>query len=442
MKNKDRMQLAEWAVEYAAKCGAAQSSVAISNSRNIEIEFRDKKLEKLKESTQNSLSLQVFTQKRYSGHSTNDLRKEELKKFVEEAVAATKYLSEDEFRSLPDSKYYPTEDDLNRDLKLMDKSYEKVNSENRVKMASEIEEAAMSVSDLIISATDGYYDSYYETTRVHSNGLKAETSGTSFSAGAEVTVKDKDGGRPEDWFYAGTRFVNELPSPEILGKTAAKRALQKIGQKKIESGNYVMLVENRTSSRLLSLFNQAMSARAIQQKSSFLDGMLGKKIAHEKLTVIDNPFLEKGLGSRCFDGEGIAAKKRTVIDKGILKTYYIDYYYGKKLGWEPTSGSASNILLEYGTKSFEQMLKELDRAIVVNGFIGGNSNSTTGDFSFGIVGLLVEKGEIVQPINEMNISGNALELWDKLVEVGNDPYPYSSYRIPSLLFEGANFSGI
>jgi PmbA protein len=439
MNNKEKMELAEWAMDYSLKAGANESIVDISNSRNIEIEYRDKKLDKLQESTQNSLNLQIYANQRYSSHSTSDLRKEELKKFIEEAVASTKYLTEDKFRSLPDPKFYPSKMDL--DLKLTDTSYEKIDPTSRVNLASEIEKEAMAISDLIISSTAGYSDNYYENVKIHSNGFKGESAGTIFSAGAQVTVNDKAGGRPEDWFYATTRFRNELPSPQLLGSEAAKRALRKIGQKKIESGTYQMLVENRASGRLLSVFSRAMTARSIQQKSSFLDGMIDKKIASEKLTVIDDPTLQKGLGSRLFDSEGIAAEKRVMIEKGVLKNYFIDNYYGKKLGWNPTTAGPSNVVFEYGSKSFDELLKEIKKGIIINGFIGGNSNSTTGDFSFGIVGLYVENGQIVKPVNEMNISGNAKEVWNQLVEMGNDPYQYSSNLAPSMLFEGIQFSG-
>lgn len=440
MNNKERMLLAEWAMDYAAKSGADESVVSIYNSRDIEIEYRDKQLDKLKESTQNSLNLQIYANHKYSSHSTSDLRKDELKKFIEEAVATTKYLSEDPFRTLPDPKFYPKNTDI--DLQLTDGAYDKVQSDTRVNIAAEIEKGASAVSDKIISTTAGYSDSYYENIRVHSNGFKGESGGTVFSAGASVTVNDDGGGRPEDWYYATTRFKDELPSPDFLGREAAQRALRKIGQKKMESGTYKMLVENRSAGRLISVFQGAITARSIQQKSSFLDGMLDKKIASEKLTVIDDPFIKKGLGSRLYDGEGIETKKRILIDKGILKCYLIDNYYGKKLGWEPNCGSASNVILEYGDKSFDQLLKTIDKGIIVNGFIGGNSNSTTGDFSFGIVGLYVEKGEIIKPVNEMNISGNAKDIWNQLLEVGSDPYPYSSFLMPSLLFDGIQFSGI
>ena len=440
MDNKERLALAEWVIKEALKNGADQATSSISNSRSVEISHRDKKLEKLQESTQNSLNLNIYANQRYSGHSTSDLRKESLEKFIEEAVAATKYLTEDEFRKLPDPKYYPTKFDIN--LKLVDSDYDKVESSKRVKIAAEIEDAAKSQSEKIISVAAGYSDGSYESTLVHSNGFSGEGNGTYFSAGAEVSVKDEEGGRPEDWYYATTRYFNELPACEILGKLAAQRALQKIGQKKIESGKYTMLVENRAASRLLSVFQGPMSARAIQQKASWLDGMLEKKIASEKLTVIDDPFVEEGFGSRIFDGEGIAAKKRIMIDKGVLKFYYVDNYYGRKIGMEPTSGSPSNVLFEYGSKSLDEMRKDIKKGILVNGFIGGNSNSTTGDFSFGIVGLLIENGEIVKPVNEMNISGNAKEFWNQLTAMGNDPYPYSSVKVPSILFDDVNFSGI
>jgi PmbA protein len=170
--------------------------------------------------------------------------------------------------------------------------------------------------------------------------------------------------------------------------------------------------------------------------------MLGKKIASDVLTVIDDPFVEKGLASRHFDGEGLTAKRRVMIEKGILRAYLIDDYYGKKLGMEPTTGSPANVLLEHGSHSLDELIAGVKHGIMVTGFLGGNSNSTTGDFSFGIVGLFIDGGKIVHPVNEMNISGNMKEFWNQLSELGNDPYPYSSVRIPSLVFKDVNFSGL
>jgi PmbA protein len=440
MENKERKELAEWVIKKTLENGAAQASVGISNGRSVDVSYRDKKIEKLQESTENSLVVSIYVNNRYSSHDTSDLRKEALEKFIGQAVASTKYLTEDEYRTLPDAKLYPDKFDI--DLELVDDSVKSVDSSTKVNIASEIEEAAKTVSDQIISVTSGYSDGVYSRIFMNSNGFSGESKGTYFSAGAEVTVKDKEDGRPSDWYWATTRFFNELPSREMLGKEAARRALRKIGQKKIASGKYLMLVENRTAGSLLSTFQRAMTARSIQQKSSFLDGMLDKKIASDKLTVIDDPFVKKGLASRIYDGEGIAAKKRVMIEKGVLKNYYVDNYYGKKTGMAINSGSSSNLIFEYGAKSLEQMIKELKKGILVTDFIGGNSNPTTGDFSFGIVGLLVENGAIVQPVNEMNISGNAKDFWNTLIEVGSDPAPYSSVQVPSMLFDEVSFSGL
>jgi PmbA protein len=440
MNKKERLSLAKWVIDRALKNGADQAAVAISNGREIEVEYRDKKLEKLQESTSNSLSLQIYAKKRFSGHSTNDLRKSTMEKFIDNAVSMTGYLTEDPYRSLVDPKYYPS--GPKTDLRIRDYGYEKVESAERVKMAAAIEAAALAQSDQIISVTSGYSDSHYETLRMHSNGFIGESEGTGFSAGAEVTVKDGESGRPEDWYYASTRFLKDLPPPEVLGKSAAERALRKIGQDKIESGVFDMIVENRAGSRLYSILQGPMAASALQQKNSFLEGMLGQQVASEILTVTDDPFVEAGLGSRWFDSEGIAAKRRVIIDKGILKEYYVDNYYGKKLGMEPNSGSTGNVLFEQGTQSLDEMIKSLQKGILITGFVGGNSNSTTGDFSFGITGMLIEDGKAVKPINEMNISGNVLQLWKNLVAVGGDPYPYSSWRIPSMHFKEVQFSGI
>ena len=438
--SSEKVNLANWVIENTLKNGANEAAVSITKQRQVEIEFRDKKLDKLKESTQNSLTLQVYYDHKFSSHTTNDLKQETLKKFIEEAVASTKYLAQDKSRALPNPKYYPKSTD--KDLQIMDKEYDNVKPDFRINTAKEIEEIAMAQSSEIISTTAGYSDTYYETTKVHSNGFTGETKGTQFWAGADVTVKDGEKGRPSDWYWGGARFLKDLPNVDKLGKEAVRRALRKIGQKKFESGKYTMLVENRTGGRLFGMMQSPLSGEALQQKSSYLEGMLNKKITSDILTMIDDPFIEKGLGSRFYDGEGLAAQKRTIIENGILKNYYIDNYYGKKLEMEPTSGSTSNIIFKYGEKSLDDMIKDIKKGILVTGFIGGNSNDTTGDFSLGIVGQLIENGEITAAVNEMNISGNGKDFWNKIAAVGNDPYPYSSRKIPTLMFEDINFSGI
>ncbi len=426
-------------MDHAMKNGADQAAVSISNTREIEISYRDRRLDQLKEATRNELGLEIYIDQRYSSHSTNDLRKESLTAFIEESVAGTRHLARDEYRSLPDPKYYP--ESTGTPLKIYDPHFDTIQSSDRIAMAAEIEASAMAQSDRIISTTSSYSDTHLESVRIHSNGFQGRTKSTAFHAGAEVTIAGKEDDRPSDWFIAGARYHEDLPKPDLIGIRAAQRALQKIGQQKIASGKYDMIVENRAGGRLLSALLRPMEGRSLQQKNSFLEGMDGQKIASESFSMIDDPFIEKGFGSRHFDGEGLAARRRAMIDRGILRYYFIDDYYGKKLAMEPTTGSTSNLVFECGSRSLEEMIRDVSRGILINTFIGGNSNSTTGDFSYGIVGQLIENGEISRPVNEMNISGNTRDIWNRLVEMGNDPYPYSAWRRPSMLFETVQFSG-
>lgn len=434
----DKLEIAKWASEYAQKQGASQTAVNVSNSRSVQVDVRDSKIETLKESTENNLSINIYIDNKYSNHSSNDLRKESVKKLIDEGIAATKYLSADDFRRLPNPTFYPS--GSQKDLLLVDSSYKTLTTDKRIEIAKEIERISVSQSDKIISAAGSFSDSIRSTAKVLSNGFEGISEGTYFSMSSDVTVRDKDA-RPEDYAWFGSRFFDSLPSAQLIGTDAAMRALRKIGQKKIETGEYDMLVENRTASRLVGMLIGPMSARALQQKSSYLDGMLGKAIASEKLTIIDNPLLRKGLGSRHFDSDGIASKNRTMVEKGVLRNYYIDNYYGLKLGMDPTAGGTSNLIFGYGDQSLDEMIKGIEKGILVTSFNGGNSNGTTGDFSFGIGGVLIENGQMTIPVYEMNITGSAIDFWQKLVAVGNDGFTASSWQTPSLLFEGINFSG-
>jgi len=186
----------------------------------------------------------------------------------------------------------------------------------------------------------------------------------------------------------------------------------------------------------------ALNGYAIQQKQSFLIGMKGMRIGSDLMNIIDDPFIISGRGSTLFDREGMATEKRSVVENGILKTYYIDTYYGKKLEMEATTGGTTNIVLNQGDKDLKGLLASIDRGILVTGFNGGNSNGATGDFSYGIEGFLVEKGELVRPVAEMNITGNFKHLWNNLVAVGSDVDTSRSWRLPSLVFDNVDFSGI
>lgn len=436
----EKTRLAEWVAALAKQSGAEEVSVDISNSREIEIEYRDGRLDKLKESKQNSLDLGIYLGNRYSNSSTNDLRRETLPVFIENAITETRYLREDEFRSLPDPELYPRE--TPGDLQIDDADYQTVTSEERIELARRIEEAARKESDRLISVTSSYGDTSYETVKLHSNGFSGFSKGTYFQMGASATVTDPGGGRPEDYCYVVVRRFEDLLDPEAVGREAVERALTKVGQDKIATGRYPILIENRTAGMLISRLLQTMTARAIQQKQSPLLDKIDKKIASSALTLVDDPFLPGGIGSRYYDGEGLALQKRTLIDKGVLRSYLVDNYYGRKMGMVPNSGGTSNLTFVPGRRSLEGMISRMDRGVLIKGFIGGNMNPVTGDFSFGITGIEISDRKLGRPINEMNVSGNLLEFWSSLEEVGNDPYRYSSIMSPTLRFSNIQLSGV
>ena len=438
MTKEEKYKLAKWAMQHALDSGADEASVIISESRSSNVDVREQKIDTLQEAIQSSLSVRLFVENKYSSHKTNRLDKNELARFIEQAIAGTKFLSPDEFRSLPDSSlYYKGEE---KDLKTVDQSYDQLDPATKVKLAFQVEEEAYKKDERIISVTSGYSDSTRSRLMVTSNGFEGETSSSSFRLSASVSV---DGGeaRPSASWSERSVFFDNLTKQDIA-KTALNRALKKIGQGKIGSGKYNMLVENRTMSRLFYPLLSALDGYNIQQKNSFLIDKLGEKVGSEKLTLTDDPFIIGGMGSNLFDSEGLAAQKRVVFNQGVLGTYYIDTYYGKKLGMDPTTNSTSNLIFETGDKSLDELVQSMGKGILVTGFNGGNTNGSTGDFSYGIDGFLVENGEIIKPVSEMNISGNMKDLWMNLAEVGNDPNLASSWQIPSMLFENIDFSGI
>jgi PmbA protein len=184
-----------------------------------------------------------------------------------------------------------------------------------------------------------------------------------------------------------------------------------------------------------------LGAAALQQKRSFLEGKLGEAVGSPLLDLVDDPLVPRGLGSRLYDGEGMAARRFPLFEGGALRSYYVDTYYGRKLGMAPTTARSSNLAWRLGSRSQAELLRDMGEGILVTGFLGGNSNGTTGDFSLGVRGFRIRGGRLAEPVGEMNVSGNHLELWKRLAAVGNDPYPYSSMRTPTLVFEGVQFAG-
>lgn len=437
-QNKD---IAQWAMDIALKNGCSSSRVSLVVANNNSFEYRNTQLDKLHQSSENKLYIELYVDGKYGTLSTNRLEKSELEPFIKDGIASTRFLAPDLCRQLPDmARCYKSQ--KQEDLDLFDATFFDYTVDQKLAIAKATVEEIYGSDDRIVSVVSSYDDGCGAEYMLASNGFEGETLDTAYSLTAEVALKTDGDARPESYWYDSKLYWNDLQT-EGIAKRALQRAFQKLGQTKVSSGKYNLILDNTVSMKLLSPLIGAMYGSAIQQKNTFLLNRLGDKIVSEKLTVIDNPHLKRSFGSRWYDGEGIATKDQILIDKGVLNTYFIDTYNALKLDMLPTIASPSIIKLEHGSKDHSQLLKAMNTGIWVTGFNGGNTNNTTGDFSFGIEGFLIENGIATTPIGEMNITGNVLDLWNNLVEIGNDPLSLNSSRqIPSLLFENVSFSGL
>jgi len=439
MISNENKKLAQWAMDYALKNGCQAAKVSLYSGSNTSFELRDAQMDKLQQASESRMSLFLYVDGRYGTYSTNRLDKKELESFIRNGVESTRYLAEDEARVLPDaSRYYKGG---KPDLQLLDPQFSAVNPDNKVALAQAIAEEALGKDPRIISVESSYGDGDGFSYQITSNGFEGETQQSWYSLSASVAVKGEGEARPSSYWYESSLYLDKLVK-EGVGQKALERTLQKIGQKKTKSGRYTMVVDPMNSGQLLRPMLSAIFGSALQQKNSFLLDKLGQKVGSDKFTLLDEPHLIGASGARYFDSEGVATERRSVFDKGVLKTYYIDTYNAKKMDVDPTIANPSVLVMQEGDKDLGGLVADVAHGILVTGFNGGNSNSSTGDFSYGIEGFLIEKGKLTLPLSEMNVTGNMITLWNSLAETGNDPRLNSSWRIPSLVFEGVDFSGL
>lgn len=439
MITDDNKKLAQWAMDFALKNGCQAAKLVLYSNSNASFELRDAKMDRLQQASESGLSISLYVDGRFGSYSTNRLDKKELEAFIKNGIDSTRYLAQDEARVLPDaSRYYKGG---KPDLQLFDPKFYSLNPDDKVAIARAAAEEVMGKDERIISVSSSYGDGENAAYRLTSNGFEGESKSTWFSVSAEVAVKGEGEARPSSYWYESSLFYDKLLKSGI-GAKALERVLRKLGQKKAASGKYTMVVDSINAGQLVSPLIGVISGSALQQKNSFLLDKLNTKVGSDVLNLMDEPHIIGANGARYFDSEGVATERRPIFEDGVLKTYFIDTYNSKKMGVEPTVNSSSLLVLKPGDKDLDGLIADVQKGILVTGFNGGNSNSSSGDFSYGIEGFLIENGKLTQPVNEMNVTGNMLTLWASLVAVGNDPRMSSSWRIPSLVFEGVDFSGL
>jgi PmbA protein len=440
MITETQKKTARRAMDFALKNGCSDVRISLYHGSNTSFEIRNMKIDRLQQASENAFSIHLFVDGRYGAFSTNRTDRRELEKFIRNGIDSTRCLAEDRARTLPDASLYYRSGGGN-DLKLYDPAFDAVPPDDKVAFAMQTCSEIAGKDPRIVAAESSYGDGDNFRYMIASNGFEGESSGSYFTLSGSASIKGDGDARPSDYWYDSSLYFDTLRRDGI-GTKALERALRKLGQKKTASARLPMLVDFMNSRRLLSPVISALFGSSIQQKNSFLLDRLNEKVLGDRMTLIDNPHLPKAAGARYFDSEGVATRQMPVFEAGVLKTYYIDTYCANKMETERTVDSPSILIMQPGDRNLDELIASLDRGILVTGFNGGNCSSTTGDFSYGIEGFLIEKGKPVQPVNEMNITGNMLTLWQNLVEAGNDPLVSSNWRIPSLLFDAVDFSGI
>ncbi|HWM27332.1 MAG TPA: TldD/PmbA family protein [Woeseiaceae bacterium] len=426
------------AVEQTIAAGADHAWVVATQSRDVEFNYRDGALEKVQDATSRNLSVQVYAHGRYSSHTTTDLDTERLAGFLKQAVAITRALEPDPHREITPAELF--ENRPADSLDLVDSAIGGIDREQRLQWCVALDEAARG-HERVISATAGIYDGTAASATASSNGFQGSSEATYCWLGTSVTLRDRGDRRASDGFYAGGTHVGDLPDAGSIAQQALDRALVRLDADKGPTVRTTMLVDSRAASSLIGRLLQSAYAQSIQQGRSFWAPLVGGTAFSDKLTLIDDPLIRRGLASRLFDNEGISAKALPIVEEGIVRNIYVDTYYGRKAGMAPTTGSPSNVRVGAGKQSLDELVKDVGEGVYVTSWLGGNADSNSGDFSLGLRGHMIENGAIGRPVGEMNVTGNLQKLFRKLELTGNDVYPYATILSPSLVFADVDFSG-
>lgn len=434
--------LARLCLETALEKGASAARITLEKTVQNNISVLDREVDRITCSRDRSLYASIFANGSYGHFSTNRLEPESLNAFISEAIDHVRLLAKDPCRMLPEKEskaYGCSEGD---ELGLYDASFDALVQDERLGRALD---AARNVGTMPLGCTletveAEYSDSCDDEYMTDSDGFEGRHIETSFGFCAEVTVKDREGNRYAGYWWNSSPSVAGL---DINGVTreAIRRAAGKIAPSPIESGRYNIVVDAACASRLISPVIQALCADNIQQSNSFLKDSLDRKVFSEYLTLTDIALEKSCAGSRLYDSEGTATANRTVIDRGVVRLYFANTYMAAKTGLKHTVDNMSRACVEpfiWNCRkkeiNLEDIMSSLQDGVYVTGFNGGNCNEGTGDFSFGIEGMLFKNGHPVHPVSEVIMTGNMLELWNSVVAAGSDPRKCTRWQIPSLAF--------
>jgi len=421
-------ELAATVLKRAKALGATEADLLVAEGDSVSVQVRMSEVDRLSKAREKVLGIRVFFGKRSASSSTSDFSKASLDRLVSDTCSLAKAVVEDGTSGLP------APDQMVVDIPDMDmKDNRQLMVDEEIDLAKRTEQSAFSADPRITNSEGAECSAGYGSILLaNSHGFVGSYASSSYSLSVSpIALDSQNGGMQRDYWYSVKRKFHELDSPEEIGREAARRTVRRLGSRPITTQEVPVIFDPETAKGLLGHISSAVSGYSLYKGASFLLGQLGKSIASDLVTVIDDGRLAGGLGSRPFDGEGLPTRKTMVIDKGVLSSYLLDTYSGRKLGMASTGNAsrsvgenptvgATNLFLSPGSFAPEEILKSVKRGLFVTDLIGFGVNLVTGDYSRGAVGFWVENGELTHPVEEVTIAGNLQQILQDIEMVGND----------------------
>jgi PmbA protein len=440
VKVKELVEVAERACALAKQHGADAAEVQVQAGGELTTKVRMGEPELVQEASSKALGLRVFRDHRAALTYTSDLSAAALDRFVADSVDLAKLAEPDELNELPPAAELAT---TVPELDLWDESALATTAKDALDLCRRSEAAARAYSDKVTNSEGATYSRVAGATAFASTGgFAGGFRGTYQSLVVEPICDDADGKKRNGFWWTANRFVAALDDAEAVGREAARRTVAKLGAEKIATGELPIVFDPESGRALLRLLFGVISGGAIYRKSSYLVDREGTAVASPLVTVVDDPLVPRGPGSRPYDGDGLPSRKNLVVDGGVLKTYLFDTYSARKLG-RTSNGCAgrgvggaphvttSNFILQAGTTPPSQILAGVERGLYVTEMMGFGFNAVTGDFSRGAGGFLIERGQLTQPVTEVTVSANFDGLLKSIDAVGDDLDLRSSTACPT-----------
>ena len=433
-------EIAQQTIQLAKALGASSAEVDLNEGLGSAVSVRKGEVENLEYNRDKGLGVTVYVGQRKGFASTSDLTENAIKHTVEAAVAIAQLTAEDPFSGLADPNRLATE------IVELDLYHPwNISMEKSIILARECEQAAFDISPEIKNS-EGASVSVQEGQFVYanSNDFIHGFPSTRHYISCSVTAGEGDQMQRDGW-WSTARCADDMEAALDIGKQAGRRALGKVGAKKINTKKIPVVFEAPIASGILRHFVSAVSGGNLYRKQSFLEGVIGESVFPDFFSIEEDPFVRRGLSSSAFDNEGVRTEKRSIVSSGKLEGLFLSTYSAKKLGLTSTgnAGGAHNLSVhaQGHTHDFNDLLKMMGTGFLVTDLLGHGTNMVTGDYSRGASGFWVENGEIIHPVQEVTVAGNLKDMFKAIRGVGSDPLNRSSFKVGSLLIDSMTVGG-